>query len=79
MKIILKHDIYPVKNGIAAHSPEIGLTAHGYSAEIAKLNLKRIAVMFLKPFERQGELENVIERLNLKTEKDGTEVTVEVT
>ena len=36
MKVILKHDIYPVKNGYAAHSPEMRVTAHGHSPEIAK-------------------------------------------
>jgi hypothetical protein len=68
MKIILKHEIYSIKNGFAAHSPEIGLTAHGHSPEIAKKNLERTAVMFMQPFQREGTLRDVINRMKIRTE-----------
>lgn len=70
MLIILKHETYQIKNGYAAHSPELGLTAHGYSPEVARHNLERIAALFLKPFDRQGELTEKIKLLKLKVEAD---------
>lgn len=76
MQVVLKHRIYRVKNGYAAHSPEIGLTAHGYSPEVAKRNLERIGLLFLKPFERQGKLKEEIGLLGLTIEGDGTELAV---
>ena len=76
MQIVLKHNIYPIKNGYAAQSPELGLTAHGYSPEVAKLNLERVSLMFFKPFERQGNLEQEIQILGLTTEKNGTDLAV---
>lgn len=76
MLIVLKHSVYPVKNGYAAHSPEIGLTAHGYSVEVARHNLERVALMFLRPFEREGRLHEEIGVLGLKVEDDGADITV---
>ena len=76
MQIILKHDVYRVKNGFAAHSSALGLTAHGYSPEIARRNLERIALLFFKPFERQGKLTEEVRLLGLKMETDGTELTI---
>ena len=70
MNIILKPEVYSIKNGVAAHSPEIGLTTHGHSEEIAKLNLEKTAVMFLKPFEREGQLKDAIKRMKLTTTQE---------
>jgi hypothetical protein len=79
MKIVLKPDVYQIKNGFAAYSQEIGLTAHGHSPEVAKLNLERTAVMFLRPFEREGKLSDMVKRLRLKIDKETTtELTVVV-
>lgn len=69
MNIILKPEMYRIKNGFAAHSKEIGLTAHGITPEIARRNLETTAVMFLRPFEREGQLREVVQRLKLRTDK----------
>lgn len=79
MQIILKHNVYQVKNGFAAQSPELRLTAHGYSPEVARRNLERIALLFFKPFERQGKLTEEVNLLGLKIETDGAELTVSTT
>ncbi len=76
MIVVLKHSVYPIKNGYAAHSPEIGLTAHGYSVDVARVNLERMGLMFLRPFEREGKLQEEINALGLKVEDEGTEITV---
>ncbi len=76
MNIILKQDSYRVKNGFAAHSPELGVTAHGHSLELARRNLERLVLQFLKPFERQGILKEKIQLLKLKVDADGGELRV---
>jgi len=77
MKIVLNHEEYQIKNGFASSSREIGLTAHGYSLDVAKINLERTAVMFLKPFEREGNLDDMVKKLKLNVERDTTkELTV---
>ena len=76
MLVVLKQTVYQVKNGFAAHSPELGLTAHGYSPEVARRNLERTVTLFLKPFERQGVFAEKVKLLKLKVEADGTELTV---
>lgn len=78
MHIVLKHNLYQVKNGVAAHSPELGLTAHGYSPEVAQRNLERTALLFFKPFERQGKLKEEIRLLGIKIKDDGADLKVEV-
>ena len=79
MQIVLKHNIYPIKNGFAAHSPELGLTAHGYSPEVARQNLERITLLFLKPFDRQGTLKEEIQLLGVNSEGNGTKLAVVAT
>ncbi len=76
MLVVLKQTIYPIKNGFAAHSPELRLTAHGYSPEVARENLERIALLFLKPFERQGTLKEEIRFLGLKVNGEEGELAV---
>jgi hypothetical protein len=78
MKIAIKHESYPVKNGFAEHSPETNLTAHGYSPYIACRNLERTVNMFFRPFEREGSLSSLIQRLNLTVIDDGTMELTEV-
>jgi hypothetical protein len=76
MRIILKQEIYRIKNGFAAHSPELRLTAHGHSPELAKANLERTALLFFKPFARQGTLAEEIRSLGIQNEEDGLGLTV---
>lgn len=73
MNIVLKHEEYQVKNGFASGIPALKLAAHGRSPELAEQNLKRIVLCFLKPFEREGTLENeirVLETRGIKVERN---------
>jgi hypothetical protein len=79
MQIVLKHITYQIKNGYAAHSPELGLTAHGYSPEVAQRNLERLGLLFFRPFERQGKLTDEVELLGLKAEADGADLKITIT
>jgi len=76
MQIILKHDVNPVKGGFAARSAKLGLVAHGRSPDVARRNLERVVLLYLRPFERQGTLERELELMELRTEDDGAELTV---
>ncbi len=76
MRIVLKPHMYPIKNGFAACIPELRLTAHGYSPELARSNLERVILQFLKPFERQGNLGDEVKSLGVKIEEDGLGLTV---
>ncbi len=76
MRVIIKHDLNRVKNGIAARSPELGLTAHGLTEELARRNLEYAVLLFLRPFERQGSLEDKIRSLGLLVEESDTDLTV---
>lgn len=78
MLIILKHETYHIKNGFAARSPELRLTAHGYSPEVARENLERTALLFLKPFARQGSLKEEIRFLGLKADDEDGELAIRV-
>jgi len=53
MRVVLKHEGNRIRNGFAARSPQLGLAAHGASSEMARRNLERTALLFLKPLERQ--------------------------
>ena len=80
MNIIIKHSTYRVKNGFAAHSPQIGLTAHGHSPEIARKNLENAAVMFMRPFQRDATLEDALNRMKVRVEGgDGRDSDLTVT
>jgi len=76
MQIILKHDVNPIKNGFAAHGVKLGLVAHGHSPDVARRNLERVVLLYLRPFERQGTLKRELELMGLQTEDDGAELTV---
>ena len=76
MRVVLKHELNRVKNGYAARSPELGLTANGHSPEVARRNLERLVVLYLRPFERQGDLEREVADAHLQSEDAGPELTV---
>lgn len=78
MLIVLKHDVYRVKNGFASRSPELGLTAHGYSPELAKQNLERTALLFFRPFHRGGTLEEEVKLLGVAVEQNGADLEIAV-
>ncbi|MGD0780514.1 MAG: hypothetical protein ABR954_07050 [Dehalococcoidales bacterium] len=76
MLVILKHETYQVKNGYAARSSELRLVAHGATIELAQRNLEKTVEFFLKPFERQGILNDKIRSLGLKVEPDGANLVI---
>lgn len=76
MRVIIKHDLNRVKNGIAARSPQLGLVAHGLTEDLARRNLEHLIVLFLRPFEREGSLEDKIRSLGLLVEESDTDLTV---
>lgn len=76
MKVVLKHELNRVKNGYVARSPELGLAANGHSPDIARRNLERLVALYLKPFERQGDLEREVEKAQLQSEAGHPELTV---
>jgi hypothetical protein len=76
VRVIIKHDLNRVKNGIAARSPELGVTAHGLTEEIARRNLEHLVVLFLRPFEREGILEEEVDALGLAVENGEAELSV---
>ena len=79
MRVVLKHDVNRVKNGYSARSPQLGLRAVGYSPETAKLNLERMVLLYLKPFERQGRLDEEVAAAQLESEADEGDLIVVLT
>ncbi len=77
MLVIIKRETYQVKNGFAVRSPELRLAAHGASIELAQLNLEKTVEFFLKPFERQGILNDKIQSLGLTVEPNGENLVVQ--
>lgn len=69
--IMLKHELNRVKNGYTARSPELRLAAYGATPEMALRNLEHMANCFLRPFERQGALDQEIAAARLEIEPDG--------
>lgn len=63
MVVHIQRDIRPIKNGYSASA--LGLAAHGYSPEVADINLERTIRLFLAPFEREHTLAVETERLGL--------------
>ena len=78
MLVILKQETYQVKNGYAARSAELRLVAHGATIELAQRNLEKTVEFFLKPFERQGILNDKIQSLRLTAKPNGAHLAVQV-
>jgi hypothetical protein len=75
--VVLKHQVNRVKNGYAARSPLLGLSAHGPTPDLAARNLERLVGLYLRPFERQGTLREEIQLAGLSAEESEGELTVE--
>jgi hypothetical protein len=78
MKVILKHDVNRIRNGFAARSPQLGLVAHGHSPDVARRNVERTILHFLRPLERQGGLERELRDVGLEVTEENEELTVTV-
>lgn len=70
MQIILKQDVNPAKNGYLVRSPQLRVAAYGSTLELARSNLERLAVLYLRPFERDGCLGREVELAGLNAETD---------
>lgn len=68
MKIIIKHEVNPIKNGYLARSKELKVAAQGYNEETAKANLERTVRVFLAPSQRTNCLLDEIRRAGLTVE-----------
>jgi hypothetical protein len=64
MNVTIKRERSTIKNGYAARA--LGLAAHGYSPQVADLNLERTIRLFLSPFEREGTLTTEAQALGLQ-------------
>jgi hypothetical protein len=81
MRVILKPELYQIKNGFGASLPELHLAAHGDSEELAKQNFENLIYRFLRAFEHEGRLEEelwALESRGVKVERDGPSLTVTV-
>lgn len=79
MRIVLKHETYQVRSGWAARSPEVGMAAHGRNEDMARSNLAYTVRLFLAPFQREGTLEQEVQRMGLQVISDASKaVTVEL-
>lgn len=66
MRIVLKPKVNRMKNGFAARSLSLAITAHGVSPEIAARNLEHAVLLYLRPFQRQGTLAEELEAAGLE-------------
>lgn len=73
MQIVMKHEMKQIKNGWSARAPELGIAAHGYNEEVAKINLERGVRLFFQPFQRNGTLKSEVEEMGLKASGNANE------
>ena len=76
MKVVIKHEMNRIKNGYSARSVALGLTAHGFSEEVARRNLERMVRFLLTPFERSNTLEGELQKMGLDVYNDGDGLTI---
>lgn len=77
MRVIINHEVKPIKNGYLATAQGVKLSAQGYNEEVARRNLERTVRLFLAPFEREGVLEKELHSLGLSVEEtDGRELVI---
>jgi hypothetical protein len=76
--VVLNHDLNRVKNGFAARSRELGLSAHGQSPDLARRNMERLVLLYLQPFRREGTLEQEVRQAGLQVDNDGPTLRVTV-
>ena len=77
MLVVLKHGVKRVRNGFAARSRELGLSAQ-HSPHLARRNLKRLVLLYLQPFEREGTLDKEVRLAGLQAEDDGSSLRVSI-
>jgi hypothetical protein len=76
IKVVLKQVVNHAKNGYLVRSPQLGLAAYGSTLELASRNLERLALLYLRPFERERRLVEEIRLAGLHTETSDGELAV---
>ncbi len=57
--------ITPIKAGYAARIEGIPVSAHGFSEEVARINLVRLVKFYFAPFAREDMLMEELQRLGI--------------
>lgn len=70
MVVEIHRETSRIKNGWSSRSMALGLTAHGYSKDVADINLERTILLFLMPFYREGTLADETKMLGLGEVED---------
>jgi len=78
MLVVLNHHVNRVIYGFAARASDLGLSAHGPSPDLARRNLERLVELYLQPFQREGTLNEEIQRAGLQVDDDGPSLRVAV-
>ena len=52
-------EIYGIKNGVAAHDKETGLTAHGMNEELARENLEYTLALYKRALNRYTQAQTL--------------------
>lgn len=68
MRIVLKHVVNQAKNGYLVRSPELRIAAYGSTLDLASRNLERLALLYLRPFEREGRLGDELAAAGLESD-----------
>jgi len=69
--------IEPIKAGMAARTPEIGLAGHGRDEGRALASLTSVVAIWARSLAQQGLLEGTLARLGVRWEGDGGVIRVE--
>lgn len=73
MRLVIKHEVNPVRGGYLARSTQMRVAAQGYNEQTAKANLERTVQLFLAPLEREGILQEELRKMGVTFEEiDGS-------
>ena len=78
MRVYIHTEIRHGRSGIEARAPGLRLTSHGPDAEAALQSLQRGIVAWCQGLESVGELESVLKRNQIRWERDGESIVVEL-
>jgi hypothetical protein len=67
----------PIQAGIAARTPEIGLTGHGRDESRAVAAVSSIVGIWARTLQKAGELEPTLARLGIEHSTDGRGIVIE--
>jgi len=76
MRVVLKPVVNQAKNGYLVRSPELRIAAYGSTLDLASHNLERLALLYLRPFEREGCLREELAAAGLENDAGGGDLIV---